>query len=90
MIKRTKLKMLASIIFGVLWSAGQAASQAPALGKNFAEIVKLAAKEGKVRVGSGLTAEEAPLLVQRLQPKVPDDQSRCDAGERHGSSGADL
>jgi hypothetical protein len=42
---------------GVLLSAGQATSQAPALGKNFDEVVKLAAKEGKVRVGSGCPSQ---------------------------------
>jgi ABC-type Fe3+ transport system substrate-binding protein len=71
MSKHLKIKALASILFGLLFSARQAVPQTPTVGKNFEEVVKLALKEGKVRVGSGLTAEEAPLLLKGFGQRYP-------------------
>jgi hypothetical protein len=66
-----KIRPLASIIFGVWFSAGPAASGAQPLGRTFDEVVKLAVKEGKVRVGSWLTADEAPVVLKGSKQKYP-------------------
>ena len=72
MCKHLSFKTLASIVLGVLLSAGQATSQAPALGKNFDEVVKLAAKEGKVRVGSGCPSQMFTEESDGFPPACPE------------------
>src|SRR5215510_4222898 len=52
---------LTGVFAAILIFSGRAASQSPAIGKSFDEVVKLAAKEGKVRVGSGLTVDLTPV-----------------------------
>ena len=70
--KSYNISMLATtIIFGVLIFSGQAVSQSAGIGKNFDDVEKLAVKEGKVRVGSGLTAEEAPFVLKGFNRKYP-------------------
>ena len=67
-----KLSMvLTSVLVGILIFSGRAVSQSVGIGKTFDEVVKLAAKEGKVRVGSGLTVEEAPLVLKGFNQKYP-------------------
>jgi ABC-type Fe3+ transport system substrate-binding protein len=51
--------------------SGEAVSQSAGIGKNFDDVEKLAVKEGKVRVGSGLTAEEAPFVLKGFNRKYP-------------------
>jgi hypothetical protein len=66
-----KPKVLASIFLGAWLSTEQAMPQAPTLGKNPDDVVKLAVKEGKVHVGSGLTAEEASIVLKGFKQKYP-------------------
>ena len=67
-----KLSMvLTNVLVGILIFSGRAGSQSVNMGKTFDEVVKLAAKEGKVRVGSGLTVEEAPLVLKGFNQKYP-------------------
>ena len=47
--------LMAGLIGGMLICSQPAATHAATIGKTFDEIVKAAAKEGKVRIGSGLT-----------------------------------
>jgi hypothetical protein len=63
--------LLTSAALSVLVFCGRAAAQSPALGKNYDEVVKLAVKEGRVRVGSGLTVEEAPFVLEGFNQKYP-------------------
>lgn len=62
---------LTSVLVGIVIFSPRADSQPAGFGKNFDEIVKLATKEGKVNVGSGLTAEEAPLVLKGFNQKYP-------------------
>ena len=55
---------MTGFLVGMLSFYGAAESQQATIGKTFDEIVKAAAKEGKVRIGSGLTEQEAPLGAQ--------------------------
>jgi iron(III) transport system substrate-binding protein len=49
----------------------RAESQPGGIGKNFEEIIRLANKEGKVNVGTGLTLEEAPVVLKGFNQKYP-------------------
>jgi ABC-type Fe3+ transport system substrate-binding protein len=62
---------MASFVVGMLIFSQPVASQPAAIGKTFDEIVKSAAKEGKVRIGSGLTEKEAPLVLNGFNQKYP-------------------
>ncbi|MGH7773258.1 MAG: ABC transporter substrate-binding protein [Candidatus Binatia bacterium] len=63
--------LLLSAFIGVLIFSDQAISQTTGAGKSFEEIVKLAAKEGRVRVGSGMTHNEAALVLKGFNQKYP-------------------
>lgn len=67
--------LLTSVSLGILILSGHAASQSPSLGKNFDEIVKLAAKEGRGTDREWLDRGGGPFCAKRFQSKVPDDQS---------------
>jgi iron(III) transport system substrate-binding protein len=71
-VRWVKCAMSLTSVFVTLLLFSQRADAQPAgFGKNFDEIVKLATKEGKVNVGSGLTAEEAPLVLKGFNQKYP-------------------
>ena len=75
MTKTAKLLQLSvlmtSLVVGMLIFSQPVASQPAAIGKTFDEIVKSATKEGKVRIGSGLTEQEAPLVLKGFNQKYP-------------------
>ncbi len=62
---------MTGFLVGMLSFYGAAESQQAAIGKTFDEIVKSAAKEGKVRVGTGLTEKEAPMVLKGFNQKYP-------------------
>jgi iron(III) transport system substrate-binding protein len=59
--------LVVSACFIVLSSVSQAAT----LGRTFDEVVKAATKEGRVRLGTGLTEKEAPAVLKGFNQKYP-------------------
>ena len=62
---------LTSVLVVILFFSPQAESQPAGIGKTFDEVVKLANKEGKLHIGSGLTLEEAPLVLKGFNQRYP-------------------
>src|SRR4026208_2627964 len=62
---------LISVLFATFIFAPQARSQPAGIGKNFEEVVRLANKEGILHIGSGLTLEEAPLVLKGFSQRYP-------------------
>ncbi len=60
-----------SILFLSSGAASGAASIPPGLGKSFDEVVKLATKEGVVRIASSLTAKEVKLVLDPFYKRYP-------------------
>jgi iron(III) transport system substrate-binding protein len=51
--------------------ARKAGSQATAIGKAVEEIVKSAAKEGKARIGAGMSSDDAAVILKGFNQKYP-------------------
>jgi iron(III) transport system substrate-binding protein len=67
-----KISIFAAILtYTVVVFSARVSSQPAGIGKTLDEIARLAAKEGKLRVGSGLTVEEAPLVLNGFKQKYP-------------------
>jgi len=62
---------LMGVLVAILMFAPPAQSQPGGIGKNFEEIVRLANKEGMLHIGSGLTLEEAPLVLKGFNQRYP-------------------
>ena len=75
MTMKSKLLHPAISLIGVLAAiftfSSPAQSQPAGIGKNFEEIVRLANKEGILHIGSGLTLEEAPLVLKGFNQRYP-------------------
>lgn len=54
-----------------LFFASRAWAQPAGIGRNFEEIVRLANKEGKISLGTGLALEEAPVVLKGFARKYP-------------------
>ena len=68
----TKLVLNLAVGFGMSWMSPCAAySQAVKIGRNLAEITKLANQEGRVRMASGLEPDVEPLVLQGFRQKFP-------------------
>jgi hypothetical protein len=67
-----KLVLNLAVGFGMSWMIPCAAySQAVKIGRNLAEITKLANQEGRVRMASGLEPDVEPLVLQGFRQKFP-------------------
>ena len=56
---------------GLLIAPPEAASNPPGFGKSLEEIAKLAEKEGRVRIASGLDDEESKKVIQKFNKRYP-------------------
>lgn len=63
--------LLTSVVVGILVFSIPAGAQPAGIGKTFEEIVRLANKEGILHIGSGLTLEEAPLVLKGFSQRYP-------------------
>jgi iron(III) transport system substrate-binding protein len=62
---------LTSVLAGSGFFVRSAPALGATLGKTFDEVVKAAAKEGRVRIGTGLTEQEAPMVLKGFNQKYP-------------------
>src|SRR5918999_279947 len=56
---------------GLLIAPAEAASNPPGFGKSLEEIAKLAEKEGRVRIATGLDDEESKKVIQKFNKRYP-------------------
>jgi iron(III) transport system substrate-binding protein len=74
-LKKKSVSRLAIWLLCIFASIGisilQAQAQPATIGKNFEDIVRLANKEGKINIGTGLTLEEAPIVFKGFNQKYP-------------------
>ena len=72
-----RLRRLRIVLFffyqflGLIVYLAEARPQMAAIGKSFEEIVKLAVKEGRVRVGAGMSREDATVILKGFNQKYP-------------------
>jgi iron(III) transport system substrate-binding protein len=57
--------------FGLIVFLAEVRSQTGAIDKSFEEIVKLAVKESRVRVGAGMSREDATVILKGFNQKYP-------------------
>lgn len=69
---RAQIIALITLAFtGLLIAPAEAASNLPGFGKSLEEIAKLAEKEGRVRIASGLDDEEGKKVIKKFNQRYP-------------------